>query len=99
MNFLRKTLKGVTSKVVASEYIQARSTYSAATHILRTADGTPDVAICGYENCLPTNRPIDVNVTGLISTLPNQHDGWFWCSACASKLTGLTPAEIRAYRK
>lgn len=70
--------------------IEVRSQYGAAFHFLDTSvrGGEKHAAMCGYENWVHTNSPIEVTEEKVRAALPNQHDGWFYCKQCLTAFLG-----------
>lgn len=85
MRLFRKRQKTALT-IPTREFIQVRSYYSQAIHILKTGE---ENALCDYSNWLPTNTEISLDANSVVNTIENQHEGWFWCRTCASELTGL----------
>lgn len=75
-------------------FVIVRSFYGIANHIAFN-DGIDD-PLCGYDNGISTDWTRDK--IEIIDSIPNQHQGWFWCGECAEKATGFDAENIIAYR-
>lgn len=79
------------------EYIQIRSMYSNAFHVIAFAD-QDGPALCGSMSLVATNTILEANRDVILTGAPMQHAGWYWCSKCASILTGVDATAIAALR-
>lgn len=80
---------GKQEKVITPEFIEARAYYGMAIHVIPGEGGRERKALCGYTEWTPTNTVIPVTSETILSSVANQHSGWFWCQSCAAQLTGL----------
>lgn len=91
----QKDAESAESKPRASEFIEARSYYGMAIHVIPAEGGREREALCGYSQWTPTNTDTPVTSEIVIASIPNQHSGWFWCRSCAALLTGIPAAEFK----
>jgi hypothetical protein len=81
-------------EVALPEFVTCRSWYGLAIHV-RRPEREDGKALCGYA---PANDGITTTKEDIIAGIPNQHSGYFYCSNCASILTGIPTEEIIAQR-
>ncbi|MBC9704875.1 MAG: hypothetical protein H9W81_07845 [Enterococcus sp.] len=75
------------------EFLQARDMNTFAFHIQRNGQDEP---LCGTKRAMYPQY--ETSVQKVMESAELQHDGWYWCPACASALTGETPEFFREAR-
>jgi len=80
---------------VVPQFREARSMDTPAIHV---ETGEHEI-LCGSERALYGRNELPVTVEVILNSLDNQHSGWYWCSSCASLVTGLSAKEIASARK
>lgn len=89
--FARKPAPVATT--AAPEFIEVRSRYGVAFHIVPNNAGEGEVlpALCGYTSWVFANDPqLPADKTAILAALPNQHAGFSYCSDCVMKFTGIS---------
>jgi hypothetical protein len=79
------------TKTVIPEFVEARSRYGMAFHIVPTlgdAAQAPEMhpALCGYANWTPTNTVMPVTREDVEERLPKEHDNAFTCKKCVTAI-------------
>lgn len=78
--------------VVNRDILSAREQFGFAIHIEVSGK-----VLCGGTSILDGQYP--TSVEEVIGTAPNQHSGWYWCSKCATELTGKPVSFFHEWHK
>lgn len=87
MNLFNRKTKTTAAAPSAPALIEVRSAYGVSSHIVDTTVGTDLLstpALCGYTGWVETNTTIAVTAESVRRSLPNQHNGWRWCTKCVT---------------
>lgn len=77
---------------VETDFMRALDMTTSAIHVV--CGGRP---LCGSNNAKAVLHP--TTVVDVLDSVQYQHDGWYWCSGCASIFTGKPAAFFRDARQ
>ena len=69
-------------------FCQSRSYYGFSWHL---ADNESSSPFCGYKNEMQAS---EITYMRLMSSLQNQHGGFYWCSACLTEAVKIMNVEL-----